>query len=168
MRGLSRQRGRSAFRAFTLIELLVVVAIIAILAALLLPALGKAKERARRIQCLNNLKQLGIACTIYAGDANDKLVEARFDPGISAWVQIAINPPEQALWNDVQFSIDPNVGRSSPIWCCPSRPTLPKYDPGYNQFLIGFQYFGGIKTWKNQAGSFPSRSPLNISRVDRS
>ena len=56
---------------FTLIELLVVIAIIAILAAMLLPVLSNAKERAKRTHCINSLRQLYVACTIYAGDNNE-------------------------------------------------------------------------------------------------
>jgi prepilin-type N-terminal cleavage/methylation domain-containing protein len=91
---MSRSRDK---RGFTLVELLTVVATIAILASLLLPVLGKAKNKAHRTNCISNLRNLGFAWVMYAQDNGGHLVESYPVNNQDVWVQGDMSRDDQAL-----------------------------------------------------------------------
>jgi len=123
-------RTKSNRKGFTLIELLVVIAIIAILAAMLLPALSKAKEKAKQASCINNLKQISLAFLNYVSDARDSFPGAASRgptlPVEEDWIywngedgRLANNPYRKELNNS---AIAPFLGKiiSTNLFRCPS------------------------------------------------
>lgn len=159
-------------RAFTLVELLVVIAVIGILAALLLPVLSSAKEKARRARCVNNLRQIGLGMTMYANDNNDFVVPLRID-NMGKEVPCALNLAQVESVRSAGLQLATN---NNSIWCCPGRPNsigqLPYFDPTAlapapglpdGQWVLGYEYMGGMTNWVTPAGDFPAHSPVKLS-----
>jgi prepilin-type N-terminal cleavage/methylation domain-containing protein len=122
--------------AFTLIELLVVIAIIAILAAMLLPALATAKEKSRRIACVNNLRQVGLSAHMYGNDSQEKLPSGRDNGG--EWHSLRIN-------KDTYTNLVSYTGNFK-IMDCPNFTfgTQSRFSGNYG-FLVGYNYLCDAK-----------------------
>ncbi|MDD3952385.1 MAG: type II secretion system protein [Lentisphaeria bacterium] len=119
---------RQSCNNFTLIELLVVIAIIGILASMLLPALGKAREKARSITCIGNQSQIYIAFILYADDQNDFLVPAYGD--VDSWTGSMYWPKRLDSYGYMKEVLNPRTR-------CPSYPlrTVSNYGEHYANML---------------------------------
>jgi prepilin-type N-terminal cleavage/methylation domain-containing protein len=175
-------------RGFTLIELLVVIAIIAILVALLLPVLSASKERAYKIQCTGNLKQWGVAITMYAGDNNGSFPD-NTQPGAADIAWMAYNftntfYPVYLYRNKPGTSVTGLRSKSDVFYCPTDIAHREAESLGNNPNLIGYNYLPGRTSagslWKYDASglgawclqrpklnSLYRKAPVMIDRLQR-
>lgn len=160
----NRNRSVLSSNGFTLVELLVVIAVIAILTAMLLPALAQGKQRAKRIQCLNNQRQMATTWVLYAGDNNDSLaLNGQCNPESTAnklWVQGAFvhtgaNTNVDYMLNP-QYALFANYIKSGSTYLCPTDRDTVKVNnviyPKLRSYALN-AYLGWTGTWDGRLSS---------------
>ena len=146
---------KNTVKGFTLIELLVVIAIIAILAAMLLPALARAKDHAKAIQCVNNNKQIGLAVMLYATDNRDYLPLLNSDPYSypmsvhTNWWFVLVQGYLAGLYNT----------NGSTVWRCPAVQDADILPGNTAYFGVPWQGYGPNESGAHPYIEYPNGAP---------
>jgi len=152
-------------RAFTLIELLVVIAIIAILAAILFPVFAQAREKARQASCTSNLKQIGLAWTMYVQDYDEQIAEANVTANGTAWSDCPTMPDRSQFGGWEANLLLPYI-KNTGVFRCPSTPgqSVNANCPNMPYLLESYAYnYVSMETWSCSAAAAVGKK---ISAID--